>query len=181
MDFLDSTFASVNRAQYAGFLGIDIGQLNPFSRPKSTAQRYMEDLEKRYPFSDFCDRQSELVAQLRVEATNLWSQHASVTDPATKGALYEKSVVIDAYIKKALTYLDKISCPKVIGIVPGGLGTTTDQVLVSSFVKDRNVPVILDVSVAEEKQPQLIKGMDNQVLKYAACAIIVMAAIKLLR
>lgn len=185
MDFLDIQFASVNRAKYAGFLGIDFNAINPFKKPVSAYGSYLKDLSARYPFTDFCDTQSEVVAALRVEADGLWQRYSNEVNPDAKRILYEKSAALDAYIKLAVDYMNTVSCPKYAGGdntgVAGGQGTLTDTVLNSSSVKERVIPVIIPVVDVSRPSPQLIKGVDNNILKYAACGIILLAVVKMIR
>lgn len=181
MDFLDQQFASVNRAQYAGFLGLENLFNKITKKPKISA--YQTYLAEKFPFSDNCGDQQELVYELSLEANRLWQQKSVIKNQAELAELEQQSIILADYRSKANKYMDEVSCPVapfVITqqtIIPAG----SVPVLNSIPVNNTSSTVIYPVPPAQPVKTQLIKGVDNKILGLAAAGVVALAIFKVIK
>lgn len=179
MDFLDQQFASVNRAQYAGFLGLE----KIFSSPAKKADQsgYKSYLEENFPFSDNCGDQQETVYELRVVSNRILEQKSFTKNQEQLALLDQQASIIADYLAKAIKYMDEVSCPvaPVIitdeTVIPAG----SDPVLNSIPVNGSGV-IYPPVKPARVKS-QVIPGVDNKIVAIAAGGVIILAIFKVIK
>lgn len=106
MDFLDQKFASVDRAQYAGFLGLGNKKKKASSNSQGAA-----DLQNRFAFSDNCETQKKIVAALQQESAVLLASRNSAKGN-TRAELTGRLQAYDAYIPAAIAHMNNVSCLK---------------------------------------------------------------------
>lgn len=182
MDFRDFQTRETVTSDYAGFLGLErlFGKKNKTSAQTETT--YENQLQSRFPFSDMCAVQSELVFNLKEEANRIWSEKSMTRNAARITELENQSVILQAYLDKAKKYMDEVSCPVAPTII--AVGTITpgnDTVLESATVNEPEKPVVLTVPAAVHADPQIIKGVDNKILGFAGAAIVVLAIFKIFK
>lgn len=181
MDFIDQQFASVNRAEYAGFLGLE----NLFNKitKKNTQSGYETYLKEKFTFSDNCGDQQKLVYELSLEANRLWQQKSMIKNQAAHAELEKQSIILANYRSKAIKYMDKVSCPVapfVIAqetIIPAG----SDPVLNSIPVNNTVSTLIYPPAPVQPVKKQLIKGVDNKILGLAAGGVVLLAIFKVIK
>lgn len=110
MDFLDvPNFATVDKAVYAGFLGIGNKK-----KAATSASQGSADLQNRFPFSDNCETQKKIVKALQDEsAQTLASRNSS--KGSTRVQLSGRLDAYDAYIPAAIAHMNNVSCLKPAG------------------------------------------------------------------
>lgn len=171
MDFLDQTFASVNRAHYSEFLGIDFAKLNPFASKKTVTPSYDQTLLQKYPFSNSCPDHSETVKDLRAEGDRIWTAYLYEPDSNLKQQYLNQAMELKSYLDKAIDHLEKVACPQVNPI------HTAEQMAVNNQQVNSDKPV----PVAVSKPQQIVPGVDNKILTYAAAGVILLAIVKMIR
>jgi hypothetical protein len=109
MDFLDQKFVSVDRAEYAGFLG-----LGNKKKKASSSSQGAADLGNRFTFSDNCAEQKKIVAALQAESAQLLASRNSAKG-STRTELTGRLQAYDAYIPQAIAHMNNVSClaPKI--------------------------------------------------------------------
>lgn len=106
MDFLDQTFASAERSHYVAFLGLGN------NKQKATAQNtYEADIMNRYPFSNNCLEQKQIVQALEEESRQtLNARNNAKKNSKARNDLTGKLRAFDQYIPAAKAHLNNVAC-----------------------------------------------------------------------
>ena len=175
MDFLDKTFASPNQAVFAGFLGIDLKSLNLFPKAKKPNL----NLAGRFPYSSDCATHAEMVGNLRMELDRVWNLYLGST--ASEKQMYlNQATEIKNYLDKAVEYMNTTACPGMAGLV------VSETIIKDSDPDIKTKPAVRPVESSMPAQTglgnqQLIAGVDNKIIMYAAMGIIFIAVVKMIR
>lgn len=175
MDFLDQQFASVNRAEYAGFLGLD----NIFNKitEKITPPRYETYLKEKFPFSDNCGDQQEIVYELSLEANRLWQQKSTVKNQAAYAEIEKQGIILANYRAKAIKYMDDVSCPVAATVISYETIIPAAGVPVDNTASTKIFPA----PAVKKQKSQLINGVDNKILGFVVAGVVVLAIFKVIK